>query len=476
LLALGLACGGNQPQTAQPPAGGDGAPQRNAKAAGARPDRLEKAPKAKATAPALEQSEAKAKGDGRPTVVMVILDTVRTQSTSLCGYDRPTTPFMESLRDRTKVSVTCDAYAPATWTIPTHASYFTGMQVPEHGTDSMGFAMPETAPVLSEIMNAKGYQSVMVSANPTLSKSSGLQRGFQHVDVTKGLTTMRGDDVRKAVRAQLAEIDETKPLFLFVNIIDAHDPYPRIPEGVSWAPARTELPFDVHDREQDTPYHKFIRGELSPERSKAYTDAIRDGYDYGVFLADQALEGVVQQLRRDGWLKNGFRIAITSDHGEFLGEHTLLRHGCFTWEEVTKVPFLYYDSRSKQQLDLSPPFAATNIFWLMSEGRLPDDPMLAQSFSKRRAKDVKKGADMAALWLPGDEKLIWKTDTFYQVDLEADPGEADLQALGDHEMRPVIEQMAADHRAHLVDIRQREKNGERDEDRVNELAILGYVE
>ncbi len=459
-----LACGGNPSQAPSSP------PQ-----AGARNMERPPRPAAREGQPRepREVDQAKAKGGGKPTVIFVVMDTIRSDNTSLCGYDRPTTPFLESLRDKTRVAWTCNAYSAATWTVPSHASYFTGLNVPEHESDSMGLIFSSEIPVLSEMMTARGYQSVMVSANPTLSKGSGLQRGFEVVEVAKSLTSMRGDEVRKTVRKAVDQIDEDKPLFLFLNIIDAHDPYPRIPADVEWAPPRPELPFDVFDKEMDAPYHRFIKGDMKEDRAEAYLKAVRDGYDYGIYLADQALDSTVQGLRRDGWLKNGFRIVITSDHGEFLGEHQLLRHGCYTWEPVTKVPFLFFDSKLEEQITLPEPFSAVNAFHLVLDGKLPDTPVPVQSYSKKRDKDVKVGSDMAALWLPGREKLVWQRDDYFLFDLNQDPGEDGRVTLpSEHPGRARIEAMAKAHSDHLANIRSKDV----DEDRKAELEALGYVE
>ena len=64
----------------------------------------------------------------QPTVLFVVMDTVRADHTSLCGYDRPTTPTLEALR-ADGASVSCGGVAPGSWTIPSVASFFTGMQV-----------------------------------------------------------------------------------------------------------------------------------------------------------------------------------------------------------------------------------------------------------------------------------------------------------------------------------------------------------
>jgi hypothetical protein len=68
-----------------------------------------------------------------PNVLLIILDTVRAASLGLYGYDRPTTPNLERWASR---GVTFErAFAPAPWTLPTHASLFTGQWPHELSAD-----------------------------------------------------------------------------------------------------------------------------------------------------------------------------------------------------------------------------------------------------------------------------------------------------------------------------------------------------
>ncbi|MCB9680150.1 MAG: sulfatase-like hydrolase/transferase [Alphaproteobacteria bacterium] len=413
------------------------------------------------------------KGGGRPTVIFFILDTVRADHTSLCDYERPTTPWLDTLAERSLVSHSCHTYSPGTWTIPSHASYFTGQTVPVHESDSMGHTYEATTPVLSEIMRDQGYQSLMVAANPTLSEKSGLQRGFEFVAIGNGLQGMRGDDVARTVKKVLEKkADPDKPLFLFVNILDAHDPYPEVPRGMDWVPPQPELEFDVFEKNQNSVYHKFIRHELEPDAERAYLRQIRNGYDYGIWRADHDVAQIMTLLRREGWLENGFRFVLTADHGEFLGEHQLLRHGCYVWEPVVKVPFVYFDTSRKEALELPEPFSAINAFHLVSTGELPATPIVANSVSKRREMDVKVCADMAALWKTNTDKVVWFEGSFYHFDLSTDPGELGHEAIGNHPWKAKLEAFAKEQADHLARIRGKAK----DRGRVAELAALGYVE
>jgi hypothetical protein len=455
----GLACRGAPPEKKTPAARAPAAAQ-----APARQDPAADGP----------STDAPAKGGGAlPFVLMIVMDTVRADHLSMCGYDRPTSPYLETLSKRSRVAFSCEAHSPGPWTVPSHASYFTGLTVPEHGSDTMGIQFSSTIPTIGEIMEKRGYQSVLFSANPTLSANSGLQRGFSIIDVARTLTDVRGDEVRHRLRRLLNEVDGDKPMFLVVNLIDAHDPYPRVPPDIGWVPQQDTMVYDVHDRERDTPYHQYFRGELTAEEEARYQERARNGYDYGVSLADQNVEATLRVLRQDGWLTHGFRMVITADHGEYLGEHHLLRHGSFLWEPVTRVPFLYFDSAAEAPITLPTPFSSLNAFSLLTEGRLPSTPIPVASYANEREYDIKKGADVVALWSSPTDKILWQTDRYFRVDLAADPAERqELDLPAGYPMRADLERMVAAHRAHLDEMRSKAVNPAlRDE-----LRALGYIE
>ena len=138
-----------------------------------------------------------------PHVVLVVLDMLRADRLSLCGATRPTTPNLSRLRDEGGAATSCRAYAPGTWTLPSHASFFTGEEVPVHGADSLldptdkesvslwgDHVRPlgQGLPTLAERLGTAGYRTVLVSGNPIVSKwaATGLTRGFDTVPDFKG--------------------------------------------------------------------------------------------------------------------------------------------------------------------------------------------------------------------------------------------------------------------------------------------------
>jgi hypothetical protein len=115
-----------------------------------------------------------------PNVLLVVLDTVRADRLSLYGYPRPTTPALKALAKR---GIRFDeARATAAWTLPSHASMFTGRLPHEQGRDWKA-ALEMDAPTIAEYLGQKGYATAGFVANTDYcSYDTGLDRGFTHFE------------------------------------------------------------------------------------------------------------------------------------------------------------------------------------------------------------------------------------------------------------------------------------------------------
>ena len=423
-----------------------------------------------------------AKGVDAPrTVVFVVLDTVRADHTSLCGYARPTTPNLQTLADKGAV-FSCDAYSPAPWTHPSHASFFTGKPVTEHGaiwvSDSAVSINPVTKvrplearfDTLAETFAARGYQTVAVSANMIITPTSGLLQGFSTQVVTPSSLGLRGKKLRKQLKQTIAGLDPSRPLFLFVNAYDAHDPYPAIPEGTSWLQAQDRVDLAPNQQDDTLPYFRYVKGLSTDEEAAPFLADVLDGYDFGISEADANLGALVGLLGQAGWLGDDFRIAITSDHGEMLGEHRLLRHGGYLYEGMVNVPFLYFDATAATQPSLPTPMTGLVVHDLLLTGTVPDLPV--QATAEKNDHDVLVGINGGAMWSGQDKALCTGTER-KRYDLAADPGEDHPTELSaDHPLRAPTDALC-----HRVDaLLQRPAPTEQDPDLVEALRQVGYVE
>ena len=336
-----------------------------------------------------------------PTRVLVVLDTVRADRLSLCGYARPTSPVLESLGG----SHSCDAIAPGSWTLPSHASFFTGLSTPEHGAHSLvggealGLATAETVrplrdepTTLAERFAERGYQSISVSGNPVVSPPSGLTRGFDSARHPELFGELYGPALVEEVRDALRfHADPERPLFLFVNIADAHMPWWEVPEGIDWVPARPALAYGDSGL-----WEAWFQGRATP----GFLDHLGDVYDYGVFRADETLGAVLDALDAYGWYGPKTRLVVTSDHGEFLGEHGLIDHGHYVHEENVRVPLVLVEEGAAP-LPVGP-ISAGEVFDLVLDGTTAgrDVTCAAYPHSARFDASGSFGETSAARWSP----------------------------------------------------------------------------
>lgn len=270
---------------------------------------------------------------GAPNVLFIIWDTVRGESLSLYGYDRPTTPYLESWA--AEGVVFDQAIAPGPWTLPSHGSMFTGRPAHELST---AFLKPldRTYPTLAEAFRAEGYLTGALVANVIYtSDESGLLRGFDHQEsygISRAQLRLspelaqayrRRQEWRKpyrwAARVGAQTINDRfirwldaqpqRPYFVFLNYFDAHRPYV--------APSRFRQTFS------------------NP------VDQQHGVYDAAIASLDAELEHLLAELDRRGDLDNTI-VIVTSDHGELFNEHDLRGHANALYLPLLRVPLVIW--------------------------------------------------------------------------------------------------------------------------------------
>jgi arylsulfatase A-like enzyme len=111
-----------------------------------------------------------------PNIILLVLDTVGAKHLSIYNYHRPTTPNLERIARDCTVYTRC--FAPACWTVPSHASMFTGLYPSQHGAFENRYLLRDNLPHLVPILQATGYRTLGISTNSLVSPASGLCQGF----------------------------------------------------------------------------------------------------------------------------------------------------------------------------------------------------------------------------------------------------------------------------------------------------------
>jgi arylsulfatase A-like enzyme len=289
--------------------------------------------------------------DKKPlNVILIVLDTVRAKSLSLFGYERLTSPLLTDLSQRGVLFR--NTMTPSPWTLPAHASMFTGQWPNKLG---VGWSKPldDKYTTLAEVLRNKGYQTAGFAANKLYcSRELGLARGFEHFEdyrltfgqmvlseaLSRELLNKTGtfellatdqnfgrksaQQVNKDFLNWLSKRKGDKPFFAFLNYFDAHDPY--LPP-IGYATAYSEKKPNGHITQE-------IQENHSPEDLRQLIDA----YDGVVTYLDNQVGRLIEALSTYDWFQNTLLI-LTSDHGEQFGEHNLLAHANSLYLELLHV-------------------------------------------------------------------------------------------------------------------------------------------
>ena len=110
-------------------------------------------------------------------IVLIVLDTLRADRLSCYGYKRQTTPFLDAFADSSTLFER--AIVPGQWTIPSHASLFTGEYPTTHMATQIYDKLGKDTVTLAELLRNGGYKTVGFCNNPLLGVvDNDLDRGF----------------------------------------------------------------------------------------------------------------------------------------------------------------------------------------------------------------------------------------------------------------------------------------------------------
>ena len=307
-------------------------------------------------------------------VLFVVLDTVRKDHLTPYGHDRPTTPELSAVAEEGTVFES--AVAPAPWTLPVHASMFTGLYPSQHGADQGSPYLDNTA-TLASVLSAAGYDTACYSSNAWITPYTELTRGFDEQDsffevlpgdrfsgpLAWGWRLVNDNDrlnelarrivrVGAAAHARLASgegadsktpavIDRTKSFieksesergwFAFINLMDAHLPYyPPEEHRERFAPG-----VDPSELCQNSKEYNSGARDIDGEE----WEAIRGLYDGEIAHMDAQVGRLFEWLRETGQWEETV-VIVCSDHGELHGEHDLYGHEFALYDELINVPLV----------------------------------------------------------------------------------------------------------------------------------------
>lgn len=286
-----------------------------------------------------------------PNVVLIILDTVRADHLSVYGYERKTTPFLETLA--ANGTVFDDAVSTSSWTLPSHVSILTGRYPREHGANLNGYD-GRYATVASSFERL-GYLTAGFSANMDwFASGRGMTGGFQHFEdgfwSTGAMFANTGYGI--LIRDWLAEASGNRLVLGYKRAEDVNR------TALQWLDAAPKRPFFLVLNYYDAnsggalplrSYRNVFTGQPLPpparsagEFAPGAVDRSRsDEYDGSLSYIDSAVKQFLESLRQRGLAEN-LVVVVTADHGDLLGEHGLLGHRNALYWDLIHVPLIFW--------------------------------------------------------------------------------------------------------------------------------------
>lgn len=240
-------------------------------------------------------------------VILISVDTLRSDHLPAYGYNGVATPEIDALRADSILYQRAYSHVPLTF--PSHATILTGMLPADTGVrDNVGFLLPPNVPTIAEMLKKNGYATGGAVSAFVLRHETGIARGFDFYDdeveplgsdQTIGRVQRNGAETIQALEKWI-DTQSDKPVFAFLHLYEPHSPY---------TPPEPYL----------SRYPNHYDGEI------AYTDRL-----IGEFTGYLKQKGIYDRAL----------IIFLSDHGEGLNEHGEEEHGIFVYREDLQVPLI----------------------------------------------------------------------------------------------------------------------------------------
>ena len=270
-----------------------------------------------------------------PNVVVISIDSLRSDHLHSYGYEKPTSPTIDALA--AEGVLFAQAVAPSSWTLPSHMSLLTGLDPMEHGVaDDFASPLSRNVPTLAEALHEAGYETFGLAAVHYVSGQWGFARGFDEFDDytipnLEGPTSEVTFDIVDGWLDDWDRRDRRRPLFLFLHLWDVHYGYAPPP------------PYDEMFSEEyhgNIDFEDFFRNpavieSMSPEDyARMYSQ-----YDGEIGYTDSQIARLVDRLRDMGELDDTI-FSVSSDHGDEFFEHHWKGHRHTLYDELIHVPWV----------------------------------------------------------------------------------------------------------------------------------------
>jgi len=445
-------------------------------------------------------------------IILISIDSLRADHTGCYGYGPPTTPALDAFAAGAVRFTDCSA--TSSWTLPSHASMFTGLYEDTHKANSPARIMDPKNITAAEILHDAGYDTAAIVCAPFLVSSFNINQGFAMYDeeiaqtkrpsIRKIKTSARVTE--KSLKYLRKQMKQKRPFFLFVHYWDPHYDYNPPPEYARLFDADYAGRIDGDDISG--------RKDLIPGMNPRDLRHIVALYDGEIRYTDDHLKELLNFIDQS-LLAQNTAVIITSDHGDEFLEHGSTGHTFTCYEELIHVPLLIRAPWFKPQkqvidwpmenVDLFPTILALagqppvkhqihgyNLMSLIENGETPPRETLycETAMGRRYGWTGRKGTWSSLRDLDGHKFHSFavgghRLNELYN--LKSDPGEKNDLIEADEEISHGYEAMIRRRHAENVTVarknginyinrQQVERHSKKGQDLNDQLKSLGYVQ
>ncbi|KYH24898.1 sulfatase [Halalkalicoccus paucihalophilus] len=307
-------------------------------------------------------------------IILIVLDTARAK-TVWSMMDRDELPGLEKFA--TIGTTYRQAFTTSPWTLPSHASLFTGQRSSDHGTHAGTKRFDPSVPSLPELLSEKGYRTVGISGNSWISGEFGFDRGFDNLSMkwdyfwqgrdlstisnTSGIERLQKilnivfdhqapHSIGNALYAKILSnkyddgakltTDRTikwirsnneEPFFYFINYLEPHLPYKPPKEF------KNNYDFEKEPEQVNQNPWEYIAGKET--MTELDFEILTQLYQAELSYLDSQIDRLYDCLNHSNLL-DSTAVFIVGDHGEHIGDHELMDHQYSLHDSLLHVPLI----------------------------------------------------------------------------------------------------------------------------------------
>lgn len=259
----------------------------------------------------IEEVKKEGSGKNSKNVVLIVLDALRSDFLSAYGYQRQTSPFLDSLVKTNAIIKIDHAFSLSTSTVAGVANLFNSKEFKDFGFSGLN---------LMKFMKLKNYKTYAFLTGQHLNwyGLANIYRSDCDFFYESKSSFLRSSDNDLITLKKFSSVNMNNPFFAYIHLLSTHT------SGI-----------------KNEEFNKYLPNKIGLNTNKR--EALINNYCNGILQADYVLKQIFRKLKNSHQLDNTI-IVITADHGNLFGEDGGWEHSGSVHPYVQSVPLFIYDS------------------------------------------------------------------------------------------------------------------------------------